>query len=851
MPSKFNAFRYGTGLYARFGPTITQSYIFAQVLDYDTVRLSLEMPDKIGQTYVVLRNNSGTSEDPTDGFIVSTGEVLTEIIEIVDTLVPVASSVNGEVSPSGTAYYTLFGFDTNGSWYKDAATSVVIPTNKKSHLKLINFLPSMYTSVDGNPFSPADTETDLQKFLYGFGLTFDELSSMIDVILPENRNQFTTRGLSSIFSTGSGMPNEYLIGVASNARLHRESGYVYRNKGTLSGLSTYVEALTGWETTSTTTNNKFLSLDDGSFEASTGNWSWNAGQMTLAVLPINGTTVVGPSIEFETSAYPFSRDAVGMVTLLGSSARVSLPGNSNRLLAVPVNAGKDHYLAIPVRAATGTASATPSIEWLDSVGTSLSVSILSSTTGSSTWQVAGGPVVAPDSAAFAVIHIDFSGTSGNVIHLDMMSFSEEVAGYRSNLFLNPSAVLGTTEVALVTSTSRVISSSSDIGRIGDTSFKLSSADATLRNLGIKNASPITFSEDQVVTGSAYVYSTKSASMSLKFTWQGPSSTSTASEVSVAANTWTRLVYTVTSPSGTTGLTFSVDASTTFSNTQFLYVDGLMVERSNKLGDFITGNAGTPYNSSVAKYGTFVYNPDSPYDIGYVYRDPKSVTVVCQPDRLNLVFNPTFETTPSAWSVVSGTLALSALNSANGANSGRVSGSPWKITGARIPTADTYSYGFSMVAFIESGTALGEINWYDPSDSLLRTDTVSSTQYIHESDIKWQQFSGVLTAPENSTYAVVSVTGSETSFISNVLFERADRQQLFFSGNISDLDSQDGRWSLPTTNAYSLLYNKAPIKMERLRSTLPYYLPVGVTARVLLWDSLDPYVQALVPRGIYS
>lgn len=847
MAGRYRSFTYEGGVYGDFGPTITQSYIFAQVVDYNSVDITLEVPDKIGQRYILVRSNHGTAEDPSDGATIESGVFTSGVVYLTDATPSMGAPTYGFPlgTPIGTTYYTLFGLDEDGAWYKDAATSVVVPTDKGTTKKIVDLLPSMYTSEDSNPLSPTEYDSDLMKFLYAFGLTYDELSSMIDFILPENRDRHTTRRLSDIFVTGVGMPSEYLIGVAANARLYRESGYIYRNKGTLNGIATFVEALTGWQTVVKESNNKFLSLDDGSFERSTGNWSWDSSDMSLTRLDIDEFDVTGPTVEYETFDYPFSRLAVGRAELLGSSARMSLPGSGNRLLSIPVTAGKSHYLAVPVRAESGTPVVVPSVEWLDQNGESISISSLSDVEAGEEWQVAGGPINAPATAYFAVIHIDISGISGDAVHLDMLSFSEEVARFRTNYFLNPAAESDLDNVGLVDATDRVLTISTEQFKYGIQSFKMTSSNSTARTLGINNTAAIPAAEGETFTGSAYVYSTKTANVYLTFKWMNEESTittSTSDPVSVTAGSWTRIHYTVTAPFSSTNVVFAVNTGTTFANDHAMYVDGIMVEKTSRLGDFVAGSTGTTYGAS-GRYGEFVY---STYDVGYVYRDPRSVTVICQPDRINLVFDPSFELGTTSWTVDSGSLTSSTEESVSGAKSGKATGSPWAFHSNDIPVVGDYAYSVA-VSLKSDGPVSAQVKWFDYTDSVVRTDLVS----VPESLSEWARIEDTVYAPQPAVYATLSFSGDETTYFDNVLFERSDRPLIFFSGDNADLDNQDGRWSGSGPNSYSLLYNNAPVKLGRLLQTLPYYLPVGVSGRVLLWDSLDPEVQSLIPRGIYE
>ena len=849
MAGTFKTFKYGGSAYGNFGPVITQSYLLAQALDYGNVELTIEAPTRIGSKYALVRSNTGAAEDPSDGFTIASGTVVSGITTVIDnTPAPAVTGPNTVYSQqAGTAYYTLFGFATDGSWFKDAATSVVLPTNKKTTQKLISFLPTMYSSEDGNPFSPPqEAESDLQKFLYAFGLTFDELSSMIDFILPENRNLHVTRRLSEIFVTGVGMPSEYILGVAANARLYREAGFIYRNKGTLRGLTTFVEALTGWQALVTDSTNLILSLDDGSFERSTGNWSYSPSAVSLTVEPIVELGMQGPVVPTETDEYPFSRLGVAKITLNSTSATLELPQGYNRLLSIPVSAGESYYFDVPCKSAGDDMILEPSVHWLDIRGDLISISSLSGLTTTTSWQSAGGPVIAPEGAVWAALRIKLYGSVGDIAYMDMLAFTNEAVRVRANLFNYPPAASEISSVKLVAGVSRVLTTSTTVSLYGDTSFRAASSNTTPRNLGVANSGTIAASSGETFTGSVFAQPTKSATGTVSFKWYNGDtllSTSTSSSVSLPANEWTRLSYTVTAPASTTRLEFSVDTPTTFASTDSFYVDGFLVEKSSRLGDYFTGITNTKYGDK-GIYGSFVY---SNYEVDYVYRDPATVTVICQPDRLNLVFDPSFELTGTTWSVETGALVTSTEQFVSGTKCGKASGTTWSFKSNSIPVVGDYSYSLSSYALSALGTCTASVTWYDYSDAVV---SVNQFPFSNLSSA-WSRLEKSLTSPKNATYAVLRFTGTGTVYIDNVLMERADRPQTFFSGDLSDIDNQDGRWSDGTPASYSLLYNKAPIKLGRLKQTLPYYLSVGTSARVLLWDSPDPQVQSLIPRGIYD
>lgn len=875
----YSTFKYFKKLYGDFAPFRSSSLLFAQVIDYNLVRLSVEAPERVGTNYVIVRTNNGAAQDPSNGKTVASGTFVARLVEIEDSLDAFVPGVDFlEARPiGGTAYYTLFIINEDLSWTKDAATSVIVPIDRDSARIMSEMFPTVLVSTDSDILFPPDlSQSDLYKFLYGLGLTYDELSTMIDLILPENRDLQVTRRLHEMLANGVGMPSEYTIGVAASARLKRNSGYIYRNKGTLLGVSAFAESLTGWNTIAIESQNKFLSLDDGSFEYSIGNWSFDASDMTLERVDIDPLVEAGPTMPFESEAYPFSKVGMGKATLVATNARMSLPATRNRELCIPVTGGAAHYLSVPVKASVGSPMIVPSVDWLDQTGTYLSSSFVGNVESSDEWQFSEGTIVAPQGARFAQVHIDISGQEGDELLLDCMSITEGVILRRTNLITNADMSEGGDGYDLVDSSNRALSASEDRVKVGGQSLKVVNTSGTAQTLAVKTTQLVSAIPGETYTGSVFVNPTIDTAIRLSFDWRDESGSvvvSNSTYQTTLDNRWTRVHYTVTAPELVTNLQLRVETEDVFSSSDALYLDGFLIEQSPNLGEFFTGTTANTYGAVSNLYGTFVYsNPE----FGFVYRDPRSVTIICQPDRVNLLFDPTFSlpnqseigepgtaygddeyadftygepgdlATP--WKEVNGSFETTTEKFLTGSRSGKASGEAWDVYSLRVPVVGTYPYAIAAtVSGEEDATCAMYVYWFDYSDTFLG-ESVLNFEQIGED---WARGDVAVTAPTTASYAIVAFRGSGTVFIDNAMMERADRPLTFFSGDISNSDATDARWSNPGPRSYALLYDNAPVKIGRLRQTLPYYLPHGMVGRVLLWDSLDPEVQSLIPRGLYD
>lgn len=653
MP-RFSQFRYGSREYGLIVGTVTYSTLLAQAVDYRKVFIRVEVPSRGNMGYLLLRSKTGASEDPSDGLIVTSGVVSATsftFIDGVDTFADDATDNNISI-PSGIVYYTLFIVDSDGSWTKDAATSVMVPKDRGTSQFFRTGLPGFYTSEENNPLDPHSDTSDLMRFLYGFSMTYDELAEHIDVLLPENRGRGNIRRLHDTYAHSVGMPSEYTIGIATTSRLFREAGYIYRNKGTVSGIATYVEALTGWQTVVSESTNLLLSIDDGSFEYSTGNWGISGGNLTKV-------TTDGPTFPYEATNAPFSRLGVGEVTLTSTAATMTLPGDASRLKMIPVTAGTTYYVNVPHRRGTiATPAVAVSVRWHNAHGTVLSTTSVASGTAIAPWVTLSDTTTAPTGAAFATLIITITGASGNKVNLDMISFSES---------------------------------------------------------------------------------------------------------------------------------------------------------------------------------------------GGPYRDPRAVTIICQPNRVNLVFDPSIDYSPTTWAATAGTFTASSTHTLLGGKSGKgvgTVGTPFRFVSNTVPVLPYAAYSMSAYAYSSGGTCSADIRWYDGDGDLVSQEIVPFDTLSTE----WTRLDHTLLSPDDAATATISFVGTGTVYVDAVTFERSDHSQVFFSGGIADSYGQDSSWSDGTPQSYSLLYANRFVKRSRLRQTLDHYLPVGVTSRVLLWDSQDPEVQALLPNG---
>lgn len=651
--ARYADFKYGSRLYGNVPKAVSRSFILAQAIDYGAVLLTLDVEDRVGSGFVITRTRSGAAEDPSNGIIIASGVFASPSYTITDGVDNYEddSAINDVEVPSGVVYYTLFIFDTSGSWFRDAATSLVVPQDRRTWFRMANNLPRAFSSTDGNPISPTDMTTTLMRFLGGFAVTYDEWATALDLVVPgDSRARGVIRRLHEAYASSVGMPVETTIGVAASSRLFRDSGLIYREKGTLSGIQKYVEALTNWDTTIIESPNKFLSVDDASFETSIGNWGATGGTVTRQA--VNGGTVTAPDQQYEDPLAAFGKIAVGRVTLTSTEAVATLPSSGARGQCIPVSEGTTYYWKIPVRGTSGTPTVAPGIVWLDQSGTEVSTSTFTAEATTSDWSTVAVSDDAPTDAVFAQLTLTVSGSSGDQVDTDMMSFC---------------------------------------------------------------------------------------------------------------------------------------------------------------------------------------------DTDTHYREPRSVDVICGPSRINLLSDPSFEGS-SYWTADSGTFTRDTTDVFLGSKSGLCEGTEFRVVSEDIPALPLYAItlgGYSK----GSGTAEFQIEFVDSAGDVISAEVITAS-----TGDEWGRSDATVLTPADTAALRLVLTGDGPVYFDALSLERSDRPLVYFDGSVSDQSGEDGKYAYIGDHVYSLLYPNRLVKLTRLRQTLPFYMALGTTARVLLWDSPDPDVQALLPYG---
>lgn len=375
---------------------------------------------------------------------------------------------NGEWVRAGDAYtllpdphYSGTGPDTVISQWStefDEISDVTIGNQRltTTHDRLMDLIPRVYLSANQGPLDAIreyDPNVDdagptdnvlLNQFLKGFSLTADEVLTYAELIAPDITGRNTDPNILKLQSHQLNLSYDTAGISRTQKKMVREAMYTYRRKGTLAGLQTAVESLTGYDVVLTESKNLMLSPQDSTFYKGLG--FWNAGTgctvgTTYAVFATPDVTNSPLGIDFEYSANV-------KVTTVGASISNGYVSPITR--GIPVTAGQSYTLSFWVNfdadSGASDALATASIRWFDRKGNLLSTNTDATVTDATgAWVRQSMTQAAPTNAVYAGIQVSFNLVSNNW-YVDMFQFEknssatayEEARGI--NVQLNPKKV---------------------------------------------------------------------------------------------------------------------------------------------------------------------------------------------------------------------------------------------------------------------------------------------------------------------------------------------------------------------------------------------------------------------------
>lgn len=272
-------------------------------------------------------------------------------------------------------YYTLFLFTGDNVWVNAGSVGGIVPASHDLQKKFMDMLPRVYTSAEQSPLGEVDSTSALYQWIDGFTFTLEDLLTHVDLLNPDHTRITTPAALVPLEQTHVGLTLEPGIPFKNQKQLVREAIYMYNNKGTVNGLSTYIESLTGYAPTITTSTNILLGTQDSTFYKSTGNWVATAATIssTTEQTPPTVTTAIDENYTMKIVA-----SGAGTVKL-----GLDLPITKG----APLTPGTTYILSAQVKSPASAGTITPSLTYYDRFGTTIGTATNgSAVSANNTWK---------------------------------------------------------------------------------------------------------------------------------------------------------------------------------------------------------------------------------------------------------------------------------------------------------------------------------------------------------------------------------------------------------------------------------------------------------------------------------
>lgn len=479
MP-KYQEIIYGSGLVYGEPSKVAFSAepVSAVALSHSTIQVTWSKPvNNETASYVgfrVVRNQDAFPESEEDGVILY--EFYTTTSEIIDS----TSFIDGEDQVSGIAaaplvsgrfayYRTWILLSGDGEWVRAGDAYTLLPNPHYSgtgpdtvasqwsaefdevgdrtignqnltstHDRMMSLIPRVYLSANQGPLDAIEEYDEtiddtgprdnvlLNQFLKGFSLTADEFLNYAEFISPDISGKNTSPNILKLQSHQLNLSFDTAGISRTQKKMVREALYTYRRKGTLSGLQTAVESITGYDVTLTPSRNLMLSPQDSTFYRGLGFWNVSTASTIQWIKAVDDGDDVGtPTLVDAPNGIDF--DYCARVVSAGAGASIYNGFASPITRGIPVTPATDYsfsfFANFPGDPGASGAIATPSIRWFNRKG-----ELISTSTGTGTVDAEGAWVrvemsaESPAGAVYAGISVSFN--VAGTWYVDMFQFEE-------------------------------------------------------------------------------------------------------------------------------------------------------------------------------------------------------------------------------------------------------------------------------------------------------------------------------------------------------------------------------------------------------------------------------------------
>lgn len=607
--------KYGYSVYGanKYGLTPKLAYsvepMSINVLKFNEVFVSWQLPTGTFTRFRVLRNQNAYPETAEDGVIIY--ELVSQDGLSLEGTLAQASFYDGLDNPTQTAintgrniFYRVFLYTSDNIWVKAGQISEVVPEDTGATKKVVDLLPRVLTSSSLSPLGVVDEASELYRFLDGMSFSYEQMMTEIKLARPahnlESSNYKTIPG--EVLNLG--LNPEQNLPMLRQRALIREAIPLYANKGTALGIANYVEALTGFAPTLTTSSNLMLTVQDSTFYQNTGRWvATNA--------TISSTNEMVPNNASKSIDLVYTLKVIAATT----SAKISLGLNAPIKQGIPIKPSTEYIYKTNIKC-PASGGATLKIEYYDKDGIVIS-NVTQAISATNSWQTISKTNTSPSNAYYVVLYVLFSTVTTyyiDMVYVGATPFVEyeearattiNLSPTLENYIGNPSFEVDTTGWTLTGLTFTQDASVPPEGYPGSYSGKFVAAGAW----ALKSNYKLTLEPGIYFNVSHYIKSSNMANMKLFIELYNASDTllQTIETTQTFTNSWVRKTKTILIPSDSTATYAKYRLSGTVGT---FYLDMVMAQDTYAPSDYFDGSMpelagviweGTAHNSTSLYY----------------------------------------------------------------------------------------------------------------------------------------------------------------------------------------------------------------------------------------------------------
>jgi len=275
---------YGTGV--RYGNAALVQFSAAPFYTvpkaYGTINVIWNTPTGAWTKFRLVRNKYGFPVDPDDGTVLIEKDNVSfeEYFE------------DSNLEQGRTYYYSIFLLPANVTDWLRAGNAYGVSVKDFNTLdRMWSYLPIVYRNTDLVISNPASGTTiydytnsreneDLRSLLSIFAFEYDLEKTLATNLMYSGDTTYVDGRYIAPMMQQFGLKFEPEIGLQQSRVLLRNAIKIYKNKGSYSGLITYLKAYTGWDFDVVLGKNLMLDINDSSFEQSVGAWVSSTATLT-------------------------------------------------------------------------------------------------------------------------------------------------------------------------------------------------------------------------------------------------------------------------------------------------------------------------------------------------------------------------------------------------------------------------------------------------------------------------------------------------------------------------------------------------------------------------------------------